>query len=911
MRRKLIVAMKEIFYNVQFNRNSHKNNLKRLRKYYEQSELSNFWEIFVSCFKLPLTNGQHHRHIEYTLEFVAKFAASLYTITDDESQESVCPFLVKLFDFLLNNHSVKEMAVRYRICQFLNILLFSMGDQAFIDDALCDKITISMMDRLIDKSPKVRAQAIAALHRLQDPMDDQCPIIKMYMFHASKDPKSEVRKAALMYMGKNQRTLQVALRRTRDVNEGVRKMAYEFISKITVRSLSITQRDRLLNDGLKDRSEIVKKCVENVLLPSWLRHYDGDFINLVRALDAEIGTDVSVLALETLFKRSALNTLIEQLPINKETKLIPLDKLTTENVLYWRCLLKYLYQNEYTEELEQVVPELSTFCTYISDFLRSMSTNQSEIWVNHMQKFILLQLFEITTTYDLSDELGRKKLKELICNNLLSNYWSVKIIGCTVTHLQKVIPDVNSRIDTLAHIISDIRLPLKEPSQVTQISEYQLDELNVQKARLKVKLLVLKDEEYEAIQAGQFLKADSLQKEINALNQEIIKLSVPPPPPATPVEEIKEKDDPETMIKCLSIICTMMQPINSLTPTLRGLMQIGFDSLEHPDDNVRVLAIKVIGINCILDKELAKKHLLTLFLQFSLEQQNQEIWIVTLKGIFDLLLVYGLEYFDILVNRNEPMNRTEKSHSVRLYSDADREVSLSSTQRIDEIGGNNCNFIQVLVGLLDNANEEVRTVAGEGIAKLLLHRRINSSTLLSRLIILCYNPVNDGDFYLRQCLSAFFNNFLIRVPEGQKMFEEAYLPTMKLLYTAPNTSPLQEIDPYHISRFILNMTRQDIFKPTPETYCAHNNIVFIILGEVLNPNNFIDQEMLLRSLLHLHLNIDSDTFKERLQITIQKVSETINSSNRRLMKYIELFIRKLETPNVHIPEDEDTEEADD
>lgn len=265
--------------------------------------MSIFWDCFVSCFKVPLTIAQRHSQVENTLDFVAKFAVSFYKITDDtECEEPLCPFLTKLFDFILTNHCARDQGVRFRICHFLNILLNSMGDQAFMDDALCDKITVSMMDRLLDKSPKVRAQAIFALHRLQDPTDPNCPVIKMYIFHASKDPKAAVRRAALTSMGKNQCTLQIALRRTRDVDETVRKMAYDFISKVTVRSLTITQRDQLLNDGLKDRSEMVRKTVENVLLPSWLRHFKGDFIDLIKALDAEIGTDVSVLALDTLFK---------------------------------------------------------------------------------------------------------------------------------------------------------------------------------------------------------------------------------------------------------------------------------------------------------------------------------------------------------------------------------------------------------------------------------------------------------------------------------------------------------------------------------------------------------------------------------------------------------------------------------
>lgn len=246
---------------------------------------------------------QQHPHVINTLEFCANFCISFYSFSSDsDTTESMSPFLSKLFDFLLSSHNAKDKTVRYRICHFLNMLLNSMGDNAFIDDNLCDKITISMMDRLLDKSPKVRAQAVLALQRLQDPSDDQCPVIRMYLFHLSKDVSNEVRKAVLTSMGKNQKTLQAALARTRDIDENVRKLAYEFISKITVRSLTIKQRECLLKDGLKDRSEIVRACVCNVLLPAWLRYYQGEYINLVHALDAGIGPEIATLTLQMLFK---------------------------------------------------------------------------------------------------------------------------------------------------------------------------------------------------------------------------------------------------------------------------------------------------------------------------------------------------------------------------------------------------------------------------------------------------------------------------------------------------------------------------------------------------------------------------------------------------------------------------------
>ena len=91
-----------------------------------------------------------------------------------------------------------------------------------------------------------------------------------------------------------------------------------------------------------------------------------------------------------------------------------------------------------------------------------------------------------------------------------------------------------------------------------------------------------------------------------------------------------------------------------------------------------------------------------LFLQFSLEQENLDIWIAALKGIFDLLLLYGLEHFDILENENDnTVNRSEKSRT-KLFTDTETEISLSSVRRSEAERGN-CNFVKILAGLLDNA----------------------------------------------------------------------------------------------------------------------------------------------------------------------------------------------------------------
>ncbi|XP_014473567.1 PREDICTED: condensin complex subunit 3 [Dinoponera quadriceps] len=883
-------SMKKIFFNVQFNKTDHSRYMKKLNKLYDKTKLDVFWECFLSCLKVPLTMAQQHPRIINTLEFCAKFSMRFYSCAENETTESMSPFLNKLFTFLLSSHNAKDKAVRYRICHFLNMLLNSMGDNAFMDDSLCDQITVSMMDRLLDKSPKVRAQAVFALHRLQDPSDDECPIIRMYLFHLSKDPKAEVRRAVLATIGKNQRTLQAALKRTRDIDDSVRKMAYEFISKITVRSLTIEQRERLLKDGLKDRSESVKACVCKVLLPMWLRYYKGEYINLIHALDAGIGTETAALALQTLFTNADSKTLLEQVPVDKNTRLIPLTTLSNENVLYWKCVIDHFYQSSYMEELDLIIPELSGFCNYIREFIIFISSKQYEEWEKQCHKFILLQLFKIAEKYDLSDEVGRKNLQEVITDTLMSDHCSNEIIECTVCYLGKVVPNISSMLDLVANIISEIRLPLKASVPTQQVFEDQQNN-EVQKAQLKVDLLELEEELYETVKKEDYLKADIIKEQIKIVKEKISQLSKVPE--AIITDDIRdEKNDAVTMTKCLGILCAAMQvqSIRALTPTLRTMMSIVLDSLDHPDDNVHVLALKALGLYCILDKEMAKKHIMIFFYQFSAEQENPDIWIIALKGIFDLLLLYGLEYFQILQDSEDKVQKTRT-----LYTHEDSIVSLNNER--SETEESSCNFVKILTGLLDNVNQELRTIAAEGLCKLLLNRRINSSNLVSRLIILCYNPANADDIYLRQCLCAFFDHFVVRVPDALEMLENAYFPTLRVLCNAPEISPLQEVDVYHVSRFILSLIRRSCQKSGEQTFYTQNNLAFDILAEILNPASNIDQETLIKSLTILHIKIEDDPSKENLLEAIEKVTDTIKDSDKRLLKYIREFKKSLETPS--------------
>lgn len=183
------------------------------------------------------------------------------------------------------------------------------------------------------------------------------------------------------------------------------------------------------------------------------------------------------------------------MPIDKNTRLIPLTSLTNENVLYWKCIIQHLHHLSSTEELELMIPELSEFCKYICDFITFISSPSHETWERESHKFILLQLFEISTMYDLSDEVGRKNLNELIIDTLMNDHihYCAKIIECLVSHLAKVIPDASNMLNAVANIISEIRLPLKENVVTQQITAEQQHENNMQVSKLKFNAVLKND----------------------------------------------------------------------------------------------------------------------------------------------------------------------------------------------------------------------------------------------------------------------------------------------------------------------------------------------------------------------------------------------------------------------------------
>ena len=423
--------------------------VKQLQKLHEVHGSDNsFFKHFTNLLELPLSKGTSKDRLntfdEKIFEVVCQFATSFLHKQEEESNDKekengldkselieLPPFLRELFDWLLDHHEVESSGARLKVCMLINRLLKLLGEEAEIDDELYHKIFNNMLERLKDKVAEIRAQAVHALQRLQDPRDSECPIIKAFIFHLGCDPSPVVRKAIVRCIGATRYTLPHVIKRTMDVDENVRKVAYKFIAdKVHIRSLSITKREEIIRRGLTDRNENVRNVVAKELVPAWLRFCNESIVELLYALDPVGNSDSETPkeVLSVLFQGVPFDELVNAFQyLDHGNRLIPLNKLSPETATYWRNLASYLHNQAEVKGvsaaapyLENFLPELVQFCAYIRQYLidnhpaaaaaAAPAVVESATTTDESNELIWLfngrQLIDMVPLFDLADVVG-------------------------------------------------------------------------------------------------------------------------------------------------------------------------------------------------------------------------------------------------------------------------------------------------------------------------------------------------------------------------------------------------------------------------------------------------------------------------------------------------------------------------
>ncbi|TRY70433.1 hypothetical protein TCAL_09294 [Tigriopus californicus] len=926
-----------------------------------------FFEHFIFFLQLPLTRKERTPYVDRCLELACRFVTSFLPTKkaksasdneetakgedeDDEEEDDdlveLPPLMHRLIHWLLDHHEVEGSSARWRICLMLNRLLKLLGEEASIDDELYQKIFDNMLQRLKDKVVEIRSQAVTALQRLQDPRDSECPIIKAFLFHLSCDPSAIVRRTVIRCIGATKVTLPHILRRTKDVDEGVRKAAFKFVAdKIHMRSLTIAQREQVLQRGLTDRADSVRLIAEKELVVAWLRLCNNNVVELLYALD--VGSSDGKVAsqmIQSLCKDVPYRELVENFSYIDDKKLIPYDKLTAETAIYWRNLASFLLAEGggALEYLDQILPELTSFCRYIRHFIIGIEKSDDDVtWV-----FIAKELIEIIKVFDLADEVGRGNLR-LLCKDLMS---SSKVHASFIEPLMTIFAVVRNnpddRIQEVAEIIAELRDPMKleqssgaagkvtntfEEMETESKAESKADrdkreELQRKKqvaiAQVRVKLNIMKNDMEDAIQNRDFMTAqnckvemDKLEAEQNQLQDELIEVAAIASRPVF-VEEVcptsvepessedapKVEEDPLVVQKCLEILYHLLQDtkIKTLSPTLRTLFdEMVLPSLRNLEPEIRISAIRAMGVCCIRSLELAKRNLVLLFQVANMDQSD--VRVSALAIVNDLLIWHGLPAFianETLRSDEAPSNLETMMNNETQDPTLSHMRGLLTQDELNAQGGNS--VVALLTRLLDDPDLEVRTKVAEGMCKLLMVGAIASPKLFQRLILMWYNPLAESEGKLRHILGTFFPLYASVSRSNQDSIEEALLPTLKTLFNAPPTSPLGEIDIEDVGLFFLQLTREDFLQVRGEGQGpnVHDSMAFSLSNEILSMPDAYCNKILLKLLVNLQVSTTDFVKLRELKQLCDEMQEEIKE--KALLRVLERFSSSL---NEHLKKD--------
>ncbi|KAM3963822.1 chromosome associated protein G [Aphomia sociella] len=791
-------TMFKIFQNVQYNVVQHKKYVKEMNKLYKKLDQDLFRESFKNALHYLFTFGDTSANVDRVIQFVATFCTSL----DDEEE-----FLLFIFDIIFDCQCVSGQSVRYRASQLLAAVLSALGEDASLDDDLCDKLLASQMQRLQDTRGAVRCRAALALQRLQNPMEQDDEVTRAYRFHMSCDPSSSVRRAVVMSIAKCTRNVPYVLERLCDVDEAVRRAAFLYIAGVNVTQLRVRQRVLTLKVGLTERSLRVRRVVEEILIPGWLATFKGNIVDLLKAIrldnahDAKDSQYVTGKLLESLFKRLPISELLEWLPIDKNLRLIPAEKLNKETSWYWRHLAEHLQKIDDDETLEMILPDLVVLTGYIRAIVECPCPEDADSGAASSRQYVLRELGGLLRVYDADDPSGRAALHSLLTDVLTGDYGPLNsdVIRAFVSALELVVPEISQRIEVINGVISALRDP-PEVEQSPPPPPVDCAEVKLQRARLRVSLNVAIEAQEEAVRDQNYALAAECKAKVEDIQKKLEELTVQPAPPPAPITTIREKiSDTETLNKCLTILnCALDTPqLKTVTPMLQMMFnELEVEIFQNPD--VLENALETVALFGMLDKEFAKEHKAFFFANL-IDTSNEPTVTAVLRCLVDLLCVHGARLFD-----DEAPRPSSISRGVSLDA---KEQDGDISESIISLTPSHSTVIELLLKIMDSTCANYRLIIVEGLCRLLHLGHLESPSILSRLLLLWFNPATVEEDMLRQIIGVFFQTFPATVDGAQDQIQKATLPTLRTLANAPSSSPLAEIDQEAVVRFLVSLTR--------------------------------------------------------------------------------------------------------
>lgn len=395
----------------------HKTLALRLKHVYLQTrdtpESSLFAISFSRCVDRLLAAGKRDQCADRVSDFVEEFTKALLPEDEDEDEEESNLEAVLFFERLVERYipglESRLAQVRLRCLTLIQRLVYFVP----LDESILQVLVEKAIARTKDADAKVRLAAVTLLARFE--MNEE---ISKTLVHSSRhDPNSEVRLTATFNLkGISYRLTEILCERVRDTAPRLRYAMYaKVLPKVDFCTLSISTRERIVKAGLNDRDENVQRAAKQLVAQKWVSMSDNNIELVLRRLDVISNTEISDQVLQAFFELTS--NITEKIDFDDEF----FANIWVEDVVLLRGFQEYCNREKLVDLRESKMPDLTTIAAQIEKLWTKFEDpktyeNKDEVDENELRislPFMVDQLLEVASKYDLSDEASRQRISQV------------------------------------------------------------------------------------------------------------------------------------------------------------------------------------------------------------------------------------------------------------------------------------------------------------------------------------------------------------------------------------------------------------------------------------------------------------------------------------------------------------------
>ncbi|CAO1628711.1 unnamed protein product [Sympodiomycopsis kandeliae] len=722
---------------------------------------------FLDCLNrvLPIKKGV--TQADRTLKFVATYAAytqaqfrQLHTEEQDEEEEeedtTATRFVNAMIKHALKGFPAKNKNVRLRSCQVIALLIH--GVEA-IDDDMYQVLLSALLLRTRDKEAAVRVQAIVALAKLQSADDDEAVdqdqdgdetmtqaqgddssnIRKRLLDILRTDPSPEARRAALFNIQVTPTTLPFLMERLRDTDTINRRCVYLGTLNtgvMTTGQLSAEQSHQVMKIGLGEREESVKKACTK-LIGIWADKDENDAFRLVNRFDGLSNPDTTMSALAAAFEHKS--QLVENITTLDDEGFW--GNLTPNSVLVLRSLIDHLKSKGHAGEtkLEEIMPVVMALAFRIENIWNNLletiqsiddeQSNEEEVRsIAIAQASILDSLLHIALNSDYGDEIGRRKMFTMIREIISHPDLPHQLIEPCIDVLLKLSAGQRDFVRIVVEIVQDLADDDDE--------EDEDEEMQSETDEAEVESLIQGDE--------------SPVKKKGSSEEDVLRA------------ERKADSDSRRLLLVRAMLERMASNLHENT-AIHGLIpQLIAPAVRSKDASIREQGLFCLGLCCLLDSKLALDTL-PLFLD-QIQNAIGDVKLRATQVVFDCLLVHGIPY--LTSRQAQSINQGKEGEMIAHHQ-----------------------IVNFLLGLLEDDEEKIQSIASQGISKLMLSGMIGNESgseesnqeALRSLILVYMSPETISNQEMKQCLNYFLPIYLYSNSHNQQKLKHLFLAILQIL----------------------------------------------------------------------------------------------------------------------------------